>query len=528
MAVQSRGAGRQRGVRVLRPSAADRQWQRLAGAGGRISGLMDRTWPRRRYLPWGNGMADDFAYMTALDLLRLIRTKQASPVAIVESALARAEASQPILNPFVTVPADLAMDAARAAEKAVMAGEDEGLLTGLPLSIKDLTAVKGVRFTSGSRTLADFIAPHDSPASERVKAQGAAIVGKTTTTEFGCKASSDSPLTGVTRNPWNLDKTTGGSSAGAGASVAAGITPFALGTDGGGSIRIPSSFCGLFGIKAQFGRVPVFPPAATPTLAHVGPMARTVRDAALMLTAISGFDARDPASVAADVPDYLGACERAPKELRIAWSPTLGYARPTPEVVEIAGNAARAFEQLGCTVELVEKVFDDPFELWMAEFYAGVGTRLKRPLVEHRDLIDPAVAGVLEHALDQTIDGYYGRVFARYEFREQVRQFFTRFDLLLTPTTPTPAFDLGRDLPIELEGDSIVGWVAYTYPFNLCGLPAASVPCGFTRAGLPVGLHIVSRALHETDIFRAAAAFEAARPWADRWPEGTAAPARTQ
>ena len=186
-----------------------------------------------------------------------------------------------------------------------MAGETEALLIGLPLSVKDLTAVKGVRFTSGSRTLADFVAPVDSPASERVQAHGAAIIGKTTTTEFGCKASSDSPLTGITRNPWNLDKTTGGSSAGAGASIAAGITPFALGTDGGGSIRIPSSFCGLFGIKAQFGRVPVFPVAATPTLAHVGPMARTVRDAALLLTAISGFDARDPASVAAEVPAYL-------------------------------------------------------------------------------------------------------------------------------------------------------------------------------------------------------------------------------
>ncbi len=260
--------------------------------------------------------------------------------------------------------------------------------------------------------------------SERVKAHGAAILGKTTTTEFGCKASSDSPLTGVTRNPWDLDKTTGGSSAGAGASVAAGITPFALGTDGGGSIRIPSSFCGLFGIKAQFGRVPVFPVAATPTLAHVGPMARTVRDAALLLTAISGFDARDPASVAAEVPDYLAACEQSPQGLRIAWSPTLGYARPIPEVVEIAGSAARLFEQLGCTVELVEKVFDDPIDLWMAEFYAGVGTRLKRPLTEQRDLIDPAVAAVLDNALDQTLEDYYRRVFARYEFREQVRSFF--------------------------------------------------------------------------------------------------------
>ena len=469
-------------------------------------------------------MANDFAFATALELRRLIRTKRASPVEIVESALRAAEASQASLNPFVTITADLALEAAREAEAAVMAGDTDGLLTGLPLSIKDLTAVKGVRFTSGSRTLADFVAPLDLPAAERVKQHGAAIIGKTTTTEFGCKPSSDSPLTGVTRNPWNLEKTSGGSSAGAAASVAAGITPFALGTDGGGSVRIPSSFCGLFGIKAQFGRVPVFPAVATPTLAHVGPLARTVRDAALLLAAVSGYDARDPASVAADVPDYLAACERSPKGLRIAWSPTLGYARPTAEVRDITAKAAAVFEELGCTVELVETVFDDPIELWMAEFYAGVGTRLKKPLTEQRDLIDPAVAAMLDTALDQTIDAYYTRVFARYEFREKVRGFFETYDLLLTPTTPTPAFDLGRNVPIEHEGESIVGWVAYTYPFNLSGLPAASVPCGFTRAGLPVGLHIVAKALHETDILRAAAAFEAARPWADRRPP--AAPQR--
>ena len=324
----------------------------------------------------------------------------------------------------MTITPELALDAARKAEKAVMSGEDRGLLTGIPLSIKDLTAVKDVRFTSGSRTLSGFIAPLDSPASERVKAHGASIVGKTTTTEFGCKGSSNSPLTGETRNPWNLNKTTGGSSSGAGASVAAGLTPFALGTDGGGSIRIPSSLCGLFGIKAQFGRVPVFPVAATPTLAHVGPMARTVRDAALLLTAISGFDARDPASVAAEMPDYLAACERPPKGLRIAWSPTLGYARPTREVVEVAGAAARVFEDIGCSVELVETVFDDPIELWMAEFYAGVGTRLKKTLTEQRDLIDPAVAAVLDRALDQTIDQYYERVFGRYAFPRKGAEIF--------------------------------------------------------------------------------------------------------
>jgi Asp-tRNA(Asn)/Glu-tRNA(Gln) amidotransferase A subunit family amidase len=464
-------------------------------------------------------MSDEFAYMTALDLRRLIAAKEVSPVAVAESTLRRIEALQPILNPFVTVTADLALEAARQAERRIMAADDTGLLTGLPVSIKDLTAVKGVRFTSGSRTLADFVAPLDSPASERVKAHGASLVGKTTTTEFGCKGSSDSPLTGLTRNPWNLDKTTGGSSAGAAASVAAGITPFALGTDGGGSIRIPAAFCGLFGIKAQFARVPVYPASATPTLGHVCPLARTVRDTALLLTAVSGYDARDPASVAAPVPDYLGACEQDPRGLRIAWSPTLGYARPTAEMLELTSKAVRVFEEFGCTVDLVDKVFDNPVDLWMAEFYAGVGTRLKKPLVEHRDIIDPEVVVVLQNALDQTIDEYYGRVFGRYEFREKVRQFFERYDLLVTPATPTPAFDIDRSLPHEFEGENIVSWVGYTYPVNLCGIPAASIPCGFTRGGLPVGLQLISRALHETDIFRAAAAFEAARPWADRKPD---------
>ena len=460
----------------------------------------------------------DFAFMPALELRALIHNKSVSPVEVVTDTLARIEDLQPVLNPFVTITPELALDAARKVEAAIMSGGQVGPLDGLPVSIKDLIAVKGVRWTSGSRTAESLIAPVDLPASERVKAAGACLVGKTTTTEFGCKPSSDSPLTGITRNPWNLNKTTGGSSAGAAASVAAGITPFALGTDGGGSIRIPSSFCGLFGIKAHFGRVPLYPVTATPTLAHVGPMARTVRDAALLLSAISGFDERDPAAVAAPVPDYLAACEQSPRGLRIAWSPTLGYAKPVPEVLETATRAVRAFEDFGCHVELVERVFDDPIDLWMAEFYAGVGTRLKTPLAERHDIIDPTVVELLRTALDQTIDGYYGRVFQRYEFRDKVRKFFESFDLLLTPTTPTPAFDIGRELPEEFGGANIVSWVAYTYPFNLCGNPAASIPCGFTQAGLPLGLHIVAQALHENDIFRAAAAFEAARPWTGRRP----------
>jgi aspartyl-tRNA(Asn)/glutamyl-tRNA(Gln) amidotransferase subunit A len=460
----------------------------------------------------------DFAFMPALELRTLIRDKSVSPVEVVKSTLAHIEAVQPTLNPFVTITADLALDAARKVETAIMSNVEVGPLAGLPVSIKDLTAVKGVRWTSGSRTAEYFIAPVDSPVSERVQGAGACLVGKTTTTEFGCKPSSDSPLTGITRNPWNLSKTTGGSSAGAAASVAAGVTPFALGTDGGGSIRIPSSFCGLFGVKAHFGRVPLYPAPATPTLAHVGPMARTVRDAALLLAAVSGFDERDPAAVAAPVPDYLAACEESPRGLRVAWSPTLGYGKPVPEILEATTRAARAFEELGCHVELVENVFDNPIDVWIAEFYAGVGTRLKVPLAERREIIDPTVVDLLRAALDQTIDGYYSRVFQRYEFRDRVRRFFESFDLLLTPTTPTPAFDIGRELPEEFEGTNIVSWVAYTYPFNLCGNPAASIPCGFTKAGLPIGLQLVARGMHEIDIFRAAAAFEAARPWVGRKP----------
>ncbi len=230
----------------------------------------------------------DYPYTSAIDLRQAITRRQVSPLEVMRQCLERARMLEPQLNCFVTLTPEEALGAAARAEKAVMAGEVLGALHGIPMSVKDLIAMGGVKQTFGSRTMAENIAPADAPAVQRVKAAGACIIGKTTTTEFGCKGGGPSPLTGVTRNPWDLSKTPGGSSLGAASSVAAGVTPFALGTDGGGSIRLPSSFSGLFGIKAQFGRVPVFPTAATPTLAHVGPLARTVRDAALLLGVISG------------------------------------------------------------------------------------------------------------------------------------------------------------------------------------------------------------------------------------------------
>jgi Asp-tRNA(Asn)/Glu-tRNA(Gln) amidotransferase A subunit family amidase len=462
----------------------------------------------------------DGGHATASEIRAAIVRGEVSATEVVAETLSRIESVEPVLNAFVTLMPEQAMEAARAADRLLAEGREPGPLHGVPISVKDLINVGGVRTTFGSRTMADNVAEDDAPSVERVRAAGACVIGKTTTTEFGCKAGGgDSPLSGVTRNAWDTSKTPGGSSAGAATSVAAGVTPLALGTDGGGSIRIPASFCGVFGMKAQFGRVPVFPTSATPTLGHVGPMARSVRDAALLLDVISGFDARDPASISGPVPDYLAACDAPVDGMRVAWSPTLGYARPNQEVLEIAEGAVRAFEDFGCSVELVEEVMEDPVDMWNAEFYAGAGTRLKGALRNSRELLDPAVAEILEDALRGTVEEYYTKVFARYELREKVRRFFESYDLLLTPTLPVPPFEGGVNVPPELHDRSIVSWVYYTYPFNLTGNPAASIPCGFTDDRLSVGLQMVTGTNRETDLLRAAAAFEAARPWAHVVPD---------
>lgn len=457
-------------------------------------------------------MSSEFDFMTARELARRIARRDVSPVEVTRRALAKAEATQSSLNAFFVIMADQALDAAREAEAAVMRGRPLGPLHGIPFSVKDLIAVGGAPMAFGSRTMAGNVAPADAPAVERARAAGAIMIGKTTTSEFGCKAVGDCPLTGITRNPWDPAKTAGGSSAGAAASVAAGITPFALGTDGGGSIRIPCSFTGLAGIKGQFGRVPIWPHTAAPTLSHVGPMARTIADAALLFMSIAGYDARDPFAVAGPVPDLMAACEAGAAGLRIAYSRTLGYARPDAAVVAVLDAAAKTFEALGCIVEPVEAVFEtDPVDIWSAEFYAAIGTRLAPVLATQRDLLDPAVAQILETALRADLRTYYTTVFGRYALRERMRLFFERYDLLLSPVLPVAALDVGKNVPQHLADRNLVSWVFYPYPFNLTGQPAATVCAGFAD-GMPVGLQLVGRALGEYDVVRAAAAFEATQP----------------
>ena len=298
------------------------------------------------------------AFQSAHQLRDAIVARTLSPVEIIEATLDLQRQLEPVLNCFVTCTAEIALEAAKQAEKSVLADEMLSPLHGLPISVKDNIPVAGVRFTSGSRALAGNIASADGAVVERIKTAGACIIGKTTMSEFGCKPVGDSPLTGVTRNPWNISKTPGGSSAGAAASVAAGLTPFAIGTDGGGSIRIPAAFCGLFGVKVQLGRVPAFPMAAVPNLFHIGAISRSVRDSALLLAVISGHDPRDVSSINAAIPDYLVACDAPIKGIRIAWSPTLGYAKPEREIVELTEQAARVFADLGAIVEQVDDVLE--------------------------------------------------------------------------------------------------------------------------------------------------------------------------
>ncbi|CAI8047331.1 Putative amidase AF_1954 [Geodia barretti] len=459
-----------------------------------------------------------FAYMTALELKGLLAERSISPVELVEDTLSRQDALEPQINAFVNRTPEQALAAAREAERAIAAGEG-GAIAGLPVSVKDLVPVAGVPWTFGSRPFADNVVDFDAPSVERIRQAGGCIIGKSTTSEFGCKAVCDSPLSGITRNPWDLTKTSGGSSGGAGASVAAGLTPFALGTDGGGSVRIPSALCGLFGIKAQFGRVPIFPVSAAPTLAHVGSIARTVRDAALLLGVMAGHDRRDAFGVAEPTPDFLAACDAGAEGLRIAWSPTLGYAQPEPEVAALVRGCRQALRGAGLHRRAGRgRPRHDPVELWMAEFYGGIGTKLKDLMAERPDELDPAVVATLSAGLDRSMVEFFTQVFARYEFREQMRQLFERYDLLLSPTLPCAAFDVGHDTPPGLGARNIVSWVYYTYPFNLTGQPAASIPAGFTASGLPVGLQMVAGINREVDILRAAAAFEEAAPWADRRP----------
>jgi aspartyl-tRNA(Asn)/glutamyl-tRNA(Gln) amidotransferase subunit A len=458
--------------------------------------------------------------MPATELAAKIRAREVSPVEAVDAVLARIDAINPALNAFVFVHAAEARAEARAAEAAVLRGDDLGPLHGVPVSVKDNLAIAGKPSTYGSRLLKDNVAVETAPIGERIIAAGGIIVGRTNTPEFAWRGSTDNPLFGETRNPWDLTKTPGGSSGGAGAAVAAGLAPLALGTDGAGSIRIPASFCGIVGHKPSFGRVPFFPsPGASELTAHAGPMTRTVRDAALFLDVIAGPDERDRFSLPATAERYSESVEGGVNGWRIAWSPDLGHIPVDPEVRAIAEAAVRAFVELGAQVDAPDLGLPNPESL-LAVLYPSIqaANHARRPQHEH-DQMDQALVALAKHGAEFSSVDVGKAMTARAAYWDRMSRAIAPFDVLVTPTISVPAFDLGTVGPESVNGTPVVhlGWTL-AYPFNMTGQPAITVPCGFTKGGLPVGLQIIGKRHADGAVLRAAAAFESVRPWADRRP----------
>lgn len=463
----------------------------------------------------------DLCFMPGTELAAAIRAKRVSPVEAVEAVLDRIAAVNASINAVVTVTEDLARTTARDIEQRIVRGEPLGPLAGVPVTIKDLIMVKGVRTTWGSRIFERFIAPEDAPAVERLRAAGAVIVGMTNSPEFGYRATTDNPLFGATRNPWSLAHTPGGSTGGGAAAVATGIGPLTLGTDAGGSIRIPASCCGIVGFKPTLGRVPAAPVyGGLETLSHTGPMTRTVRDAALAMSVIAGPDARDLGSLPNDGTDWIAAPDGGIAGLRVAWTPDWGYAPVDPEVVTITEAAVRRLAGAGAPVDVAAPRFADPAEAFHALFPPFLAARLEGYLAEWRTRMDPGLVHYIEMGQRPTATEFVQAGNVRRTLNDAFRDFFRTYDLLVTPTLAAPPLPLGRHYYEEIAGKpvGVLGWLAFTFPINMLGYPAVTLPAGWTAAGLPVGLQIVGPRFADALVLRGAAAFEAVQPWADRRP----------
>jgi len=456
-------------------------------------------------------------WLSAEELAGAYRARALSPVEVTHVLLERIERLNPRLRAYLVVDAEGALAAAQAAEQALAAGE-AGPLTGVPVSIKDLLDVRGLVTTGGSLAYRDRVAESDSIVTERLRRAGAVILGKTNTPEFGVIATTENRLGPPCANPWELTRSPGGSSGGASAAVAAGLGPLAVGTDGGGSIRMPAAHTGVFGLKAAYGRVARSGLSGMPLFSHTGPLTRTVADAALMLDAIAGPDPRDVTAMDEPPPAFRAALEQPLPRLRAAWWPE-PWGRPAdPELLALVERAARTFPALGIEVEEAHPETEDwaiSYRPLMAadEYTAAREVLESRP----RDLTEYA-RETLEAGRDVPVHEYSAALRGRERFRYAIREFFRRYDLLLTPVTAKPATPLDR--PPETATGPAGVWPStpYTAPFNLTGQPAASLPCGFTAAGLPVGLQVVSRMGAEVTLIQACAAFERAHPWAHHLP----------
>ena len=464
-------------------------------------------------------MSSELAFMSAVELAQSIRDKKVSSLEATENFFQRIDQLDSQLHSYLTLCQDQALADARAADAAVRQGVELGPLHGVPISIKDLETTKGVVTTMGSAIFKDRVPDMDSIVVERVKAAGAIILGKTNTPEFGQSGTTENKLGEPCRNPWNTERTPGGSSGGAAAALAAGLCTLSMGTDGGGSVRIPASFTGLFGIKPTQGRVPRFGGYGRPSANHFsqsGPITRTVADSALLLQVIAGPDTRDITSIREPAPDFSANLGAGVNGMRLAWSSDLGYAAVDAEVVDITKQAAMKFIGLGANMDDAKLKLEDPFETFWNVFSTAAYTSYGHLLEEHRDDLSDIGLMSIEHGQQTTGADMSRAIYEVDRLGRRMEEFFDNFDLLLTPTMAVPAFPIDQR-PGVIGGktvDPFWGFLPFTYPINISGQTAASIPCGYSSEGMPIGLHIIGPKGTEAKVLQACAAFEATNPWA--------------
>ena len=473
-------------------------------------------------------MTDDLAYTSAAELAALIARRAVSPVEVVDAVLGHIERAQPALNAFITVCGQEARAAAKGAEAAVMRGDTLGPLHGVPFAVKDLVNTKGVRTTFGSVALAENVPSADSPAVARLKVAGAILVGKTTTPEFGHKCFTEAPLFGRTANPWDLSRTCGGSSGGAAAAVASGLAPIGIGTDGGGSSRIPAACCGVVGFKQTLGLVPHdLTPDGFGNQSHITPMTRTIMDTALMLQAMAGPHRCDPHSLGLAVPDFVAAAraDGGLKGVRIAWRPLLGNTILSREVRDACERTLAAFVEMGAIVEPVDDNFTGTEPIWLILTQSFWNARFRRYVAQFGNRMSETLLRQMDNGAGHTAVELQEAMFERTGVFREIQDWFERYDIVATPTLSRTALAIDHDFfaPIEIDGqvaDTVrKAWYPYTLPFNLSGNPAVTLPCGFDADGLPIGLQLIGPHLGDARLIRAAALFGQARPWAAERPQ---------
>ncbi|WP_055701745.1 amidase [Streptomyces silaceus] len=444
--------------------------------------------------------------LTAVQLVDGYRKGEFSPVDVVRAALARAERTQGAVNAFVRMETGTALDEAQASAERWRRGEPRGLVDGVPVSVKDLLLLRGGPTLRGSKTVREEGSwEEDAPSVARLREHGAVFIGRTTTPEFGWKGVTDGPRSGITRNPYDPSRTSGGSSGGSAVAVAVGAGPLSLGTDGGGSVRIPAAFCGIFALKPTYGRVPLYPASPFGTLSHVGPMTRDAADAALMMEVITGPDPRDWSQLGAVAGSFRASLDGGVRGLRVAYSPSLGgQVAVRPAVAAAVRRAVESLAAQGAYVEEADPDFSDPVDAFHTLWFSGAARVVQHFSPAQRELLDPGLREVCGQGARYSALDYLAAVDARMDLGRRMGAFHTTYDLLVTPTLPVTAFEAGVEVPKGSGHRRWTGWTPFTYPFNLTQQPAATVPCGLDDDGLPIGVQIVGARHTDTVVLRAA------------------------